>query len=860
MEPHEVVSARVSRHSESNLFHAEKSEGDVLSAAADSKHVDRESKFMSKPSPEKENNSQLMGYKHEISKIEVATSKQIRWMLRLMTVAVAIAILFAILDVYVITTSTVDTGGIFFCKNIILDPSNLDWQSNCDAANLVSRSLASELASCILITILFFFQTFFCFEFFRMVRRSHIPLQHEHIWCAKLLIYFCLADIPIADWIFYAENVGGNINAQVGANIQSIFTAIFQEDIFSLVYIWGMSEVFRMPKHRKPHWVDFCPHVTALACFTAIRALLLYYADTLSPSSVTGLLSGIVADSSAVSTPAQQGFVAINLIFTLFLFLFAFAQIWITVRHLRKLDYITSRSRQIAFRFFLIHTMYLISWTFIMGLINGLAQGQDNQRILSKNFGVYSLGWYGNIGVDLLSLTYVVQEAWANLPARAELLSDYLWFTCPDPRDDGARRVEYFLDRSSAKFRTSSSSSHASSRIPYSSRAFVLEDVLSMFNMAWIAFSYGRTGKTPRIPADFGEHETELIQHVSDESTDTHAIVFATPTRIILSFRGTMSTKNMVTDISFAVADFQHGDYELEQSLTEQVMDDEFSYLGMSDEKAPPSASQNKNISAAARSASSFRLQYKSGSRGTDSQFLSSSPEPLQTWRFTRKIGVHSGFAKAYLSIAEQLVEVVCELYRQKKRSVWLTGHSLGGALATLCSYDLLHALKLSRDEVAVYTFGSPRVGNYAFVDAYNRQIPRHWRVVFASDLVTTVPTKFLYGHVGTEALLTKRGLLFLDPTSVEFMLWHTVGSLKDHEKRRYMEALRMWCNFRHPSLAVHFWLETASLQKNKTKKYWTQRFKSWSLRLQKEKSDTLESSDDEAEVEPVSATFRASI
>jgi acetyl esterase/lipase len=81
--------------------------------------------------------------------------------------------------------------------------------------------------------------------------------------------------------------------------------------------------------------------------------------------------------------------------------------------------------------------------------------------------------------------------------------------------------------------------------------------------------------------------------------------------------------------------------------------------------------------------------------------------------------------------------------FRPKK--VLVTGHSLGGALATLC------ALRLQKDghgSAAVYTYASPRVGNDKFQAAFRL---KHERWVNQNDLVTQLPPElFGYRPVGT--------------------------------------------------------------------------------------------------------------
>ncbi len=75
---------------------------------------------------------------------------------------------------------------------------------------------------------------------------------------------------------------------------------------------------------------------------------------------------------------------------------------------------------------------------------------------------------------------------------------------------------------------------------------------------------------------------------------------------------------------------------------------------------------------------------------------------------------VHRGFLEAYLQIREQVLDALSALRRLHAASpLLLTGHSLGGALATFAALDVIHLLN---DSVPVlYTFGKPRVGNRAF-------------------------------------------------------------------------------------------------------------------------------------------------
>lgn len=93
---------------------------------------------------------------------------------------------------------------------------------------------------------------------------------------------------------------------------------------------------------------------------------------------------------------------------------------------------------------------------------------------------------------------------------------------------------------------------------------------------------------------------------------------------------------------------------------------------------------------------------------------------------------VHSGFDDAYESVARRISSVL-EREDLKGRPLFVTGHSLGGALATVTAKRLEHPAGIA----ACYTFGSPRVGDEEWVDGIKTPL---YRLVNAADCVTMLP------------------------------------------------------------------------------------------------------------------------
>jgi triacylglycerol lipase len=111
---------------------------------------------------------------------------------------------------------------------------------------------------------------------------------------------------------------------------------------------------------------------------------------------------------------------------------------------------------------------------------------------------------------------------------------------------------------------------------------------------------------------------------------------------------------------------------------------------------------------------------------------------------------VHYGFSRA----AEVVYPTVRTLLTAMDRRlpIWVTGHSLGGAMASLAAHRLAHEGFPVR---STYTYGSPRPGDRHFRDAY--RVP-NYRFVNDNDLVPHLPFRWCYRHVGELKLLTRDG------------------------------------------------------------------------------------------------------
>lgn len=111
----------------------------------------------------------------------------------------------------------------------------------------------------------------------------------------------------------------------------------------------------------------------------------------------------------------------------------------------------------------------------------------------------------------------------------------------------------------------------------------------------------------------------------------------------------------------------------------------------------------------------------------------------------------HEGFQDALFPAVIKLTDIIDRFHSNRKR-IWLTGHSLGGALASLYAGMLIEN---DYDVHGIYTFGSPRPGNPSFADQLNKHVKGpHYRVVNFGDVVAHLPPEPFYSHSGNRIIL----------------------------------------------------------------------------------------------------------
>ena len=132
--------------------------------------------------------------------------------------------------------------------------------------------------------------------------------------------------------------------------------------------------------------------------------------------------------------------------------------------------------------------------------------------------------------------------------------------------------------------------------------------------------------------------------------------------------------------------------------------------------------------------------------RGTQPSELNDLYADLEIFKADSVTGykVHQGFKEEVDKVYDSVLALVEQHHDSKK--IWVCGHSLGGAMATILAQRLEHTGGFDVD--TLFTFGSPRAGGPRFSAWCNKHL-KHQRFVNNNDVVPCIPTVFRWRHTG---------------------------------------------------------------------------------------------------------------
>ena len=154
---------------------------------------------------------------------------------------------------------------------------------------------------------------------------------------------------------------------------------------------------------------------------------------------------------------------------------------------------------------------------------------------------------------------------------------------------------------------------------------------------------------------------------------------------------------------------------------------------------------------------------------------------------------VHGGFHTQLHqeTMCEQITNELKQLLNENPDyEIYITGHSLGGALCTLYGYELSREIT---NKIIVVSFASPRVGNTPFKTAFDKQ-PNltHYRVTNKRDIVTAAPN-INFTHVGINITLTDKTYKVFCKYDYPwyYFTFFTCWSIGEHSMDLYFKRLK---------------------------------------------------------------------
>lgn len=535
----------------------------------------------------------------------------------------------------------------------------------------------------------------------------------------------------------------------------------------TIFYVWATIHSYRMLETKITHRF-YLPKLLILAIYVTSKVVINVSYRVIPSELAFASFFAMLSTYYTADFWYKPGvwYASLTFAFEILLTIYILCEYRRTRRVLQNADYLRYRTQQVGFRFFIYHnlTFYVVYVALYIALLIALPNGANVFVLKFSKFRISLFRLHDlQFGIQIMLLAYVTVETYVNLPSNTDGL---LGLVFPKIAARFGNRRLAQLEPITYRKREPPTAHGVVSDLRVN--CFVMQTHVTLFNFAWLVY-YWNTPKAEKFQIKQDVFKFSFADYIEDEATDTHALVVDGEDRIVIAFKGTTSSKNLKTDINMF--------YFNARALLPTKLEDDGCVTD--DDDADTCTTDDKR----------------------------SSPSSVVQSLSWRRAKIHKGFAVAYAAIAYPLLAVVRRLQMKKRRPVYLTGHSLGGALATVCSLDLYLTQRLLSKEIFVSTFGAPRVGNRHFSSIYNECVPIHWRIVVAPDVVAKLP-KVGYKHVGKKVLITVDGDLFIDPNSLELNMWTgDVASILYHRKASYLLAMRAWCERHHGDEYVpEFW------------------------------------------------------
>jgi hypothetical protein len=137
----------------------------------------------------------------------------------------------------------------------------------------------------------------------------------------------------------------------------------------------------------------------------------------------------------------------------------------------------------------------------------------------------------------------------------------------------------------------------------------------------------------------------------------------------------------------------------------------------------------------------------------------------LDSYNGDENIRISNYFLSLYNDFDQDLFSAnnLKEIKNHPDYQIIITGHSLGGAVASIIAFAIKKE-KIFTNNLVLITYGQPRTGNYYFADYVTKNVNKIFRIVRKGDMVVTIPLytpilggkKKSYYHIGGMIVLNK--------------------------------------------------------------------------------------------------------
>ncbi|KAK3251936.1 hypothetical protein CYMTET_38749 [Cymbomonas tetramitiformis] len=287
------------------------------------------------------------------------------------------------------------------------------------------------------------------------------------------------------------------------------------------------------------------------------------------------------------------------------------------------------------------------------------------------------------------------------------------------------------------------------------------------------------------VSDDFGLEADSLITVIHDHQTETKCLVYRRGDLLVVAFRGTVTMKNVMTDMQILRKSYDCRSHLLQAWRAQRSLWwDMLPYL----------------LQLLLMLALYGLTRVTGTTSGTVTLIFALVllvPRVLYgiVHVLVYSIEVHFGFWCAFQAVDSELRKALARYQAEHTdlRAILFTGHSLGGALATIASLEYMSSKEAHSAPATLCTFGAPRVGNEAFAKILTSLVPNATRVVCKMDGVPALPPIASFKHAGTALILLGDGgyQIALEGGWADLMNQYRPGSSSDdHKLASYLDAL----------------------------------------------------------------------